>query len=125
MKLTLGRVVILVEDYDAAFAFYEKNFFCTKLFDMSPPDGQRYLHVGLGGENGAGIWFMKTTQADRIGQQTAGQPTIVLYTDDIHGIYAHLQANGVNIIEKLVETPESKFFHCLDLYGNRITVVQL
>ena len=128
MKTKIGRVIILVEDYDKAFEFYEKNFFCKKLYEATTPDGQRFLHVSFSEDEGIGIWFLKADsdeQKNKIGKQTAGQPTIVIYTDDIEQLYQHLQNNGVTIIEKLVSTPESKFFHCLDLYGNRITVVQL
>lgn len=128
MKTRIGRVIILVEDYDKAFEFYEKNFFCKKLYEATTPDGQRFLHVSFSDSDGIGIWFLKADsleQENKIGRQTAGQPTIVIYTDEIDGLYQHLQNNGVKIIEKLIATPESKFFHCLDLYGNRITVVQL
>lgn len=128
MKIKIGRVIILVEDYDLAFNFYEKNFFCKKLYEETTPDGQRFLHVSFSEDDGIGIWFLKADsddQKNKIGKQTAGQPTIVIYTDEIDALYMHLQNNGVKIIEKLVSTPESKFLHCLDLYGNRITVVQL
>ena len=128
MKTKIGRVIILVEDYDLAFDFYEKNFFCKKLYEATTPDGQRFLHISFSDDDGIGIWFLKADsleQKDNIGKQTAGQPTIVIYTDDVEELYRHLQNNGVKIIEELVSTSESKFFHCLDLYGNRITVVQL
>src|SRR3989339_1876509 len=123
MKIRLGRVIILVEDYDKAFEFYEKNFFCKKLYEATTPDGQRFLHISFSDDDGIGIWFLKADsleQKDNIGKQTAGQPTIVIYTDDVEELYRHLQNNGVKIIEELVSTSESKFFHCLDLYGNRI-----
>lgn len=127
MKIEIGRVVILVEDYDTAYKFYAENFFCKKIVDFTTPDGQRFLHVSFS-ENGIGIWFLKSDSADqknKVGKQTAGQPTIVIYTDDIEQLYNHLQNNKVNIIKKMASAPDSKYFHCLDLYGNRITVVQL
>jgi predicted enzyme related to lactoylglutathione lyase len=128
MEIKIGRVVILVHDYDEVFKFYEKNFFCKKLYDETTPDGQRFLHISFPGDESTGIWFLKadsTGQEEMIGKQTAGQPTVVLYTDDIDGLYRHLQKNGVHIIEEMVESAGSKFFHCLDLYGNRLTIVQL
>lgn len=128
MKTRIGRVIILVDNYDDAFNFYENNFFCKKIHDTTTEDGQRYLHAGFAENDETGIWFLKadsTDQVNRIGKQTAGQPTLVIYTDDIDHLYNHLLSNGVEIIEKIAVTPESKYFHCLDLYGNRLTVVQL
>lgn len=128
MKITIGRVVVLVEDYDKAFDFYKTNFFGKKLFDSETPDGQRFLHIGFSDDDSIGIWFLKAdsiSQKNIVGKQTAGQPTFVFYTDDIDFLYNHLQDNKVAIIEKMACTVESKYFHCLDLYGNRITVVQL
>ena len=128
MQTSLGRMILLVDDYEKALSFYETNFFCKKLYDSVTPDGQRYLHIGFSENESIGIWFLQAgspEQKERIGKQTGGQPTFVIYTDDIEKLYAHLILNEVKIIEKLVTAPGSKFFHCLDLYGNRITVVEL
>ncbi len=128
MKTQLGRVVILVEDFDKAFDFYEKNFECRKLHDSVSEAGKRYLHIAFPGDIDCGIWFLKPESEEGehvIGKQTAGQPTLVLYTEEIEKIYSTLIKNRVTIIEKLQLTPQSKFFHCLDLYGNRLTVVEL
>lgn len=126
MKTRLGRAVILVDDYDKAFAFYEKNFFCKKIHD-STANGQRYLHIAFSDNEGIGVWFLKADnrQNEKIGMQTAGQPTLVIYTDIIDELYKHIQSNQVRVIETLVSTAESKFFQCLDLYGNRLTIVEL
>ena len=60
MKTKLGRVIILVDDYDKAFEFYEKNFFCKKLFDQTTPQGKRYLHVGFSKDTGVGLWLVNS-----------------------------------------------------------------
>lgn len=128
MRTRLGRVILLVDDYDSAFEFYAKNFGCRKIFDRPGPHGRRYLHVSFSDDDDCGIWFLKAETAlqEKLkGNQTGGQPTLVIYTPDIEGLYSHVQSNGVIIEEALVANRESKFFHCLDLYGNRITVVEL
>lgn len=124
MNTKLGRTTILVENYDEAYSFYNENFFCRKLFDHTTPQGQRYLHVAFSADEDHGIWFLQAENR-KIGQQTAGQPTLVIYTDTIEQLYQHVHNNGVTIIDELVSTSDSKYFHCLDLYGNRITIVQL
>ena len=126
MQTKLGRAVILVDDYDKAFAFYEKNFFCKKIHD-STANGQRYLHIAFSDNEGIGVLFLKADdpQKEKIGTQTAGQPTLVIYTDTIEKLYKHIQSNQVRVVENMVSTAESKFFQCLDLYGNRLTIVEL
>ncbi len=125
MNTKLGRTVILVEDYDKAWDFYQKNFLCKILHDSETPDGQRYLHIAFSDDDETGIWLMKVDPSKLpIGKQTGGAPTLVIYTDAIEQLYSHVKKNGVKIAEPLVSAQDSKFFHCLDLYGNRLTVVQ-
>lgn len=128
MKNQIGRIVILVEDYDTALEFYQKNFGFKILHDVTTDVGQRFLHIGTDKRDALGIWFLKPEgkeQKLRVGTQTAGQPTIVIYTTDINELYKQLKSNDVGIKVELVTTPEYKFFHCLDLCGNEIVVVEL
>jgi len=128
MHTRLGRTIVLVDDYDKAFEFYERNFFCKKIFDETSPSGQRLLHIAFSNDDKIGIWLLKAegeNQKNLLGKQTGGQPTLVIYTSDVEALYYHVQGNGVRIIEPLATARESKFFHCLDLYGNRLTVVEL
>src|SRR5687768_9952012 len=110
MNTKLGRVIILVNDYNKAFEFYEKIFSCHKIFDEAGPQGQRYLHVGFSNDDKVGVWFLKadtSVQQLLVGNQTGGQPTLVIYTDDIEELYRHAQANQVNITEPLVSNRDS------------------
>lgn len=128
MKTELGRIVILVNDYDEAFDFYEKNLGCKKFFDLTDERGLRFLHVGFNSESNAGIWFLKPEteeQSKRVGNQTAGQPVFVLYTDSFEELIEKLMQNKVNIIREPEITPDSMSLNFLDLYGNEIVLVQL
>jgi predicted enzyme related to lactoylglutathione lyase len=128
MKNYLGRVVLLVEDYDRSADFYEKNFCFQRLVDYTTEVGQRFLHIGPDGISQAGIWFLKADtekQKGRIGNQTGEQPTLVIYTSDIQQLFAQLKTNGVQFKTDLVETPEYAFFHCYDLDGNELIVTEL
>lgn len=127
MENNIGRIVLLVNDYDEAFSFYQKNFGFKKLFDQTTETGQRLLHAGPA-ENATGIWFLKPEgheQAGFVGKQTAGQPAIVIYTSSITELYDRLRSNGTRIKSAPVISPAYKYFHCLDLYGNEIVIVEL
>ncbi|MBV6478871.1 MAG: hypothetical protein HGGPFJEG_01628 [Ignavibacteria bacterium] len=127
MDLEFGRITILVNDYDEAFAFYEKTLSCKKFFDLID-NGQRFLHVGLNAKDKSGIWFLKAEtdeQKKLVGNQTCGMPMMVLYTDSIDGFYEHLKNLEIKISKELTEKEDSRFFHFVDLYGNEIVMVEM
>lgn len=124
MKNSVGRIIVLVQDYDEAAKFYELNFGFSRLVDYTTKEGQRFLHVG--NSDGIGIWFLKSSsELNRIGNQTAGEPLMVIYTTSIQSLYSHLITNGVQIKGQIVKTADSQFFHCFDLYGNELICVEL
>lgn len=128
MKTQLGRITILVEDYDEAFKFYEQNLGCKKFFDLTDENGKRYLHVSFNSESPAGIWFLKPEteeQRKRIGSQTSGMPAFVLYTDAFEELLENLIRNNVKITKLPEVTQEYLSVNFLDLYGNEIVLVQL
>jgi len=127
MAITLGRTVILVNDYDEALQFYQQNFGCNVLHDKETETNNRYLHIAFDNTD-TGIWFIKADSAEQqqlIGKQTFGQPVIVLYTDELHELYQRLVDNKVTIRVEPIYNTGYQFFHCCDLYGNEIVVVQL
>lgn len=125
MKNTLGRIILLVKDYEDALNFYEMNFGFKKIFDSTTDQGQRYLHIGTEPSGSFGIWLLKSDNNPHIGNQTNGQPTMVIYTSAIVELYEKLKSNNVTIKVEPVIAPAYKFFHCLDLYGNEIVIVEL
>ncbi|MBS1550736.1 MAG: VOC family protein [Bacteroidetes bacterium] len=127
MELNFGRIIILVNDYDEAFAFYERTLSCKKFFDITE-NGQRFLHIGLNSKDKSGIWLHKAEtdeQKTRVGNQTSGIPLFVAYTDSLNEFYEHLLKENVKIVREPVENGDSRFFHFLDLYGNEIVLVEM
>ncbi len=128
MLQTLGRLIILIHDYDAALTFYRDILGFQLIVDMTNAEGQRFVHVGLPGQPGVGVWFLEATtaeQRDRVGNQTGGEPCFVAYTDDVQSTYRDLQSKGVKFRGPPHEDAEAAFVHCYDLYGNEIVLVQL
>lgn len=128
MKNYLGRIVLLVEDYEKSAHFYETNFGFKRIFDVTTDVGQRFLHLGTDPLDSFGIWFLKAdtkTQKERVGNQTGEQPAMVIYTNDIENLYQHLKNNKVKLKTEIVKTPEYDFFHCHDIDGNELIVSEI
>jgi predicted enzyme related to lactoylglutathione lyase len=125
--LTLGRVIVLVHDYDAALDFYCTAFGARVLFDAPSPLGGRYLHVGFGGDPGAGIWLLQVGGSDmeRVGRQTGGEPVAVFYASDVAAAVARVEAAGGAIIRPVETADGARFAHVADLYGNVFVLVEL
>lgn len=127
MKNTLGRVVILVRNYEEAGAFYEKALGFHKRYDATL-DGQRYLHLTPSPGELSGVWLLQamgTGQEALVGRQAGEQPLLVLYTDSFNAYHQQLLDHGVTISQEPVITPAATFLHFRDLYGNDIVLVQL
>lgn len=128
MIQSLGRLVLLVHDYEEA-----KHFYCDKLgfeviSDEETPEGNRFLHVGLPGQGGIGIWFMEPSSDEEllcVGKQTGRQPVMVLYTGDCRKESERLMKQGIRFRRKPYESAEHIVSHFEDVYGNEIILVQL
>lgn len=137
-QLTLRRLVILVHDYDEALIFYKRAFGASVLFDSASPGGDRYLHIAFGVEEGQtvstldagagiGVWLLRasSTEAERVGRQTGGQPVAVFYTTDVGAAVARSAAAGAAVVRPVQTADGAKFAHVTDLYGNEFVLVQL
>ena len=128
MKIEFGRIVVLVKDYDEALNFYKTALDCKVIFDQVTPEGKRYLHIGFKKRDLVGIWFLKAETEEelaRVGHQTMEQPLFVLYTDNLEKVYQRLKDNHVKINKQPTITPDYKFLHFLDLYGNEVILVEM
>ena len=134
--LTLGRLVVLVHDYDEALAFYRAAFEARVLFDAPSPAGGRYLHIGFGdidaaSDNGtsagAAIWLMRASgeSALRVGRQTGGEPLAVFYTADARAAVTRAASAGAAIVRELESADGASFAQVADLYGNVFVIVEL
>jgi predicted enzyme related to lactoylglutathione lyase len=134
--ITLGRVVVLVRDYDTALAFYRAAFGARVLHDAASPAGDRYLHLGFGIASdgpaasvapGVGLWLLRAQGGEdtaRVGQQTGGQPLAVFYTPDVRAAVARAAAAGAAVVRPVATADGAAFAHVTDLYGNEFVLVE-
>ena len=128
MKIEIGRIVILVKDFDETLDFYQKVLDCRVIFDQTTPEGKRYLHIGFKKRDLTGIWFLKAETEEElkyVGRQTSGQPVLVFYTDDLEKVYKRLKEHNVEINKQPAVAPGYKFLHFLDLYGNEFILMEM
>lgn len=126
--LSIGRTTILVNDLDEARDFYRAAFAFGTLFDGEVAPGLRTVHVGPAGERGSGLWLIEATSpasVERVGAQTAGEPTLVFYTDDLAAELRHLEHLAVRVVKPVISSDGASFAHVLDNSGNEIVLVQL
>lgn len=128
MKNYLGRLVLLVKNYEEALSFYTASFGFEILYDqINTENNTRYLHIGFRENNNCGLWLLKAeSEAERlaVGKQTAGAPFLVLYTRDLLSLHHKLRESNVTVRIGPIADKDYSFLHCLDLYGNEIIVVQ-
>lgn len=137
----LGRVVLLVRDYDEALAFYRAALGAEPIFDQTTPQGQRYLHVALPAQptpqglpeapakssERVALWFLQATDdADApVGRQAGPHPFLVLYTRDCAAAVERFVGAGGELRRALQEEGGARFAHVADLYGNELIIVEL
>ncbi|BBM04248.1 VOC family protein [Microbulbifer sp. GL-2] len=124
---SIGRLVILVRDYDEAIQFYRDKLGFEVFIDSEAPP-LRFVHVRLPKQKDMGIWLLQAsseTQKQNIGRQTAGQPCAVIYTDNFEDEYQRLINNDVEFTKPHRSETNAEFAHFEDLYGNEFVLVEL
>jgi catechol 2,3-dioxygenase-like lactoylglutathione lyase family enzyme len=116
----VGRAVLLVDDLDAALAFYHDVLGFEVLHD-SADGGSRYLHVGVPGQHGVGVWLMPRGGAT---PPASGPPALVLYAADRDTVRTLLEDHGADVWA-VADDPGSRSLHTRDPAGNVLVVAEL
>lgn len=119
-----ARATVLVDDYEEALAFYTGTLDLDVMHDETRDDGTRLVHVGASGQSPVGLWLMEAPGSDRVGDQTGGYPSFVLYTDDCRAAHQRLAEEGVTVTRGPVETDDDVHLHFEDPYGNGIVLAE-
>jgi catechol 2,3-dioxygenase-like lactoylglutathione lyase family enzyme len=126
MLTGIGRATVLMEDLQAGLDWYREVLGFDVIYDNEVA-GYRYLYIGVPGQAGMGLWLMQAGDEGsrgHVGNQTGGEPLLVLYTDDLDRVLAHLQAHGVEAWNVRGDA-DSRSLHFRDVAGNVLVVAEL
>ncbi|OUJ75488.1 VOC family protein [Hymenobacter crusticola] len=121
MAQHIGRVTLLVRNYDEAIAFYTQKLGFQLLEDTDLGGGKRWVVVAPAGA-ATGLLLAQPTdeaQAAYIGNQGGGRVWLFLHTDDFWADYHRMQAAGVRFLEEPRQEVYATVVVLEDLYGNK------
>ena len=122
MSQRLSLVALVVEDYDAAIAFYTPVLGFELVDDTyQPSQDKRWAVVRPKGDGAAGFLLARAsnpTQSAFVGNQAGGRVFLFLETDDLWRDYEMYRARGVVFERDPLEQPYGTVAVFKDLYGN-------
>lgn len=124
----IGKVALVVRDYDEAIAFYTEKLGFILTEDTPLGGGKRWVVVAPRGQQGTQLLLAKAVgeqQVAAIGNQSGGRVFLFLQTDDFWRDYHTMQQAGVSFRETPREEAYGTVVVFQDLYGNKWDLLQL
>ncbi len=121
MSQQLAQIALLVEDYDAAIAFYTQKLGFQLLEDTVLSETKRWVVVKPKGDGTCQLLLAKAADAEqqsRIGNQTGGRVFLFLYTDGFWRDYEQMLAQSVVFVRPPRQQTYGWVAVFQDLYGN-------
>ena len=127
MSQAIGRIALVVRDYDEAIAYFTRSLGFELLEDTPQGPSKRWVVVAPPGGSGTALLLARAAtpeQERRIGDQTGGRVFLFLSTDDFWGDYRRMRAGGVAFAEEPRQESYGMVVVFRDLYGNRWDLVE-
>lgn len=121
MNQHIAHIALVVEDYDAAIAFYTQKLHFKLIEDTVLSETKRWVLVAPQGEGKCCLLLAKAAneeQKSRIGYQTGGRVFLFLHTDNFERDYQNLLDQGIEIIREPSVEEYGTVAVFADLYGN-------
>jgi len=121
----IGLATVLVDDVDAAIAFYVDALGFDLVEDVAQPGGGRWVVVRPAGSPGTGL-LLAAAGEDRglVGAQTGRHVAFFLHTDDFVGDHERMTSAGVRFLEQPRHEAYGTVAVFEDLCGNRFDLIQ-
>lgn len=126
MTQRLAAVTLLVDDYDAAIAYYVAVLGFELLEDTALGPDKRFVRVAPAG-GGCALLLARAADAEqraRIGGQTGGRVFLFLHTDDFDRDHAAYSSRGVEFLGPPRDEAYGRVVVLRDGYGNLWDLVQ-
>ena len=123
----IGRIALLVKDYDAAKAWYCDVLGFDLVEDEPMPNGKRWILVAPPGSTETSILLAQAAtseQSTSVGRQTGGLVFLFLHTEDLWADFMSMKEKGVHFCEEPREEDYGTVAVFEDLYGNRWDLLQ-
>ena len=117
---TLGKIALVVADYDEALDYYVGTLGFDQLEDTVMGGGKRWVVVAPSG-GGCALLLAKAKNDEQraaIGKQTGGRVFLFLETQEFDQDYERYDELGVDFIEEPRREAYGKVVVFRDLYGN-------
>ena len=117
---TLGKIALVVADYDEALDYYVGTLGFDQLEDTDMGGGKRWVVVAPSG-GGCALLLAKAKNDEQraaIGKQTGGRVFLFLETQEFDRDYERYDELGVDFIEEPRREAYGKVVVFRDLYGN-------
>ena len=117
---TLGKIALVVADYDEALDYFVGTLGFDQLEDTDMDGGKRWVVVAPSG-GGCALLLAKAKNDEQraaIGKQTGGRVFLFLESQDFDRDYQRYDELGVDFIEEPRRETYGKVVVFRDLYGN-------
>lgn len=127
MYSKIAMFTIVVDDYDAAIAFYTNKMGFILLEDTDMGGGKRWVRISPDSSAETAILLAKAKnerETQSIGNQTGGRVGFFLHTKDIKKVYDHLTTNEVKLVRPISHELFGTVAVFEDIYGNLWDIIQ-
>ena len=125
---SLGLVSLLVQDYDAALAFFVGKLGFSLIEDTPVPEqDKRWIVVKPAGSGGACLLLARASsheQSAAVGNQSGGRVFLFLYTDNFWRDYHSYAEQGIEFIRPPRALPYGMVAVFKDICGNAWDLIQ-
>ncbi len=128
MQQKIVQIALVVDDYDAAIAFYTEQLdFVVTEDTVIPEQNKRWVTLQPPGSPETALLLARAsddTQRAAVGNQSGGRVFLFLQTDDFWRDYQNYRERGVVFVRDPVEQPYGTVAVFEDLYGNRWDLIE-
>ncbi len=120
----IGQVMLYVNDQDQALRFWTEKVGFTKVSEADNGQGMRWIEIApVQGASTTFVLHNKQLIAQMQPELNLGTPSILLYSDDLDGLYQDFQKKGITVGD-LVNMPGGRVFNFADDENNYFAVME-